>query len=265
MALQAYDNFVLENKITDITNTLLDVRSLMTVDTALQASAGMIKRVHKYTYTGAVEQLAKGAKNSDSSKGAVAYTSTDYTVKRYQHTFNYNDVDVMTDPELMNVLTDGAAKTVANEIKTEYFAELAKISNTKAQEAGTSIYETVVDAVASLDKAGDQDIDGLFLVMGADARAAIRKDDLFEASKQGEIIYSGQFGTICGVPCVFSNLVPAKTIYMTQKDAIKFFVKKEGTVEQDRDIESKDNTVVYERHGLIALVDDTRSCILTLA
>ncbi len=101
--------------------------------------------------------------------------------------------------------------------------------------------------------------------MGADGRAKVRKDPLFEASRQGEILYSGQFGTIAGIPCVFSNLVPAKTIYVTTKDAVTFFVKKEGYVEQDRDIESKENTVVYERHGLVALTDDTRSTIITIA
>ena len=55
---------------------------------------------------------------------------------------------------------------------------------------------------------------------------------------------------------------PEKTVYATKKDAVKFFVKREGTVEQDRDIETKDNIVVYERHGLIALVDDTESAII---
>ena len=44
-----------------------------------------------------------------------------------------------------------------------------------------------------------------------------------------------------------------------------FLVKKEGSVEQDRDIETKQNTVVYERHGLIALVDETKSVKITEA
>jgi hypothetical protein len=108
------------------------------------------------------------------------------------------------------------------------------------------------------------DITDLFIIMGADARAAVRKDQLFEASKQGEILYTGQFGTVAGIPCVFSSLVPAETVYVANKDAITFFVKKEGSVEQDRDIESKDNTVVYERHGVIALTDDTRAAIIDL-
>lgn len=265
MAITKYDNFLIENKITDITNTYLDVRGLMTIDNSLTTDAGLIKYIHKYTYSGAVEQLAAGAKNADSSMGAVALTKTPYTVKRYQHTYKYNDVDVMTDPEVLDVMADGAAKVMANEIKSEYFDELAKISNTASQASGASVYEAIVDAIAGLGKAGDEDINDLFIVMGADGRAAVRKDDLFEAAKQGEIVYTGQFGTIAGVPCVFSNIVPTGKVYITEKAAVKFFVKREGTVEQDRDIETKDNTVVYERHGVMALVDETRSCILTLA
>ena len=42
-------------------------------------------------------------------------------------------------------------------------------------------------------------------------------------------------------------------------------MKREGSVEQDRDIETKDNTVVYERHGLVALVDETKSIKITEA
>ena len=99
--------------------------------------------------------------------------------------------------------------------------------------------------------------------MGLDLKAAIRKDADFKSSRQGEILYTGQFGDISGVPCLFSKLVPAGTAYITAKDQVKFFVKKAGSVEQDRDIETKDNTVVYERHGLMALVDETKSIVMT--
>ena len=49
---------------------------------------------------------------------------------------------------------------------------------------------------------------------------------------------------------------------ITEKAAVKFFVKREAGLEQSRDIEKKENTIVYERHGVIALVDDTSSVIL---
>ena len=256
MAIQLYDNFVVENKITETVNSLLDVNSLMTLDTTLTTDAGLTKKIHKYTYTGHVEQLAKGAKNTN--YGEIAMAESEYTVKRYQQTYKFNDIDVMTDPYIQDVFADGAAKAMANEIRTEYFAELAKISKSTSV-TGALTYDAVVDA---LQQVGVEDEDNLFLLMGGDGKAAIRKDDDFINSRQGEILYTGQFGTICGVPCVFSKLVPAKTVYATKKDAVKFFVKREGTVEQDRDIETKDNTVVYERHGLIALVDDTESCII---
>lgn len=262
MALQLIPNQVIEAKITDIVNTYLDTRSLFTVDTSLATAAGLTKRIYKYTYTGYVENLQKGAKNTN--KGEVALSYKDYSVGRYQQTYEYNDMDVMADPNIVNVLSDGAGKTMNNEIRSQYFTELAKIASHFDADSYTSIYEAVVDAIAALPKAAEMDITDLFIIMGADGRAAVRKDSLFEASKQGEILYTGQFGTIAGIPCVFSNLVPANTIYVSNKDAVTFFVKKEGTVEQDRDIESKDNTVVYERHGVIALTDDTRSAIIDL-
>ena len=119
-----------------------------------------------------------------------------------------------------------------------------------------------MDALATLDQEVE---DGIFILMGNDMKAVFRKDPDYKSSKQGEMLYTGQFGTICGLPCLFSKLVPAKTIYVTNREAVKFFVKREGSVEQDRDIETKENTVVYERHGLVALVDETKSVKITEA
>lgn len=256
MAIQLYYNFVLENKMTDLVNTNLNVNALFTTDTSLESEAGLKKIVNKYTYSGTVEKLTKGAKNS--VKGSVTLVPTEYTVERYQQTFEYNDMDIMQDPYVLDVMTTGAAETMANHIRTQYFGELAKISNTSTYT--TLNYDTIVDALQTIGREVESD---QFIIMGLDGKAAIRKDADFKASRQGEILYNGQFGNICGVPCLFSKLVPEGTVYVTAKDQVKFFVKKAGSVEQDRDIETKNNTVVYERHGLIALVDDTKSVKLT--
>jgi len=256
MAFTGYANYILENKMTDLTNTALDVRSLMTIDYSLAEAAGLKKTINKYTYTGAVEKLAKGASNT--TIGAVAFTPSEYTIERYQQTYKYNDMDIMADPYLIDVASTGASTLMANEIKSEYFTELTKIS--KSTTYTTFGYAAIVDALAEINKEVE---DGMFIIMGNDLRAKIRKDSDFIASKQGEILYTGQFGTICGIPVCFSKLVPVDTCYITKKDAIKFFVKKEGSVEQDRNIETKDNTVVYERHGVMALVDDTASIKMT--
>ena len=259
MAIQTYDNFVLENKMTDLVNTNLDVNALFTLDTSLASEAGLKKIIHKYTYAGTVEKFAKGAKNN--TIGGVTYEPAEYTVERYQQTFKYNDMDVMADPYILDVATTGASQEMANEIRNEYFAELAKIP--QRGEAYTELtYETIVDALLAIGKEVESD---MFIVMGLDGKAAIRKDEDYKASRQGEILYTGQFGTIAGIPCLFTKKIENGDVYITTKEAIKFFVKKDGSVEQDRDIETKDNTVVYERHGVMALVDDTKSAKLVKA
>lgn len=253
MAHVLYENKVLENKMTDLVNTNIDVNALFTVDNSLEGEAGLKKVINKYTYTGEVEELAKGAKNT--VKGSVNFVPNEYEIKRYQQTFEYNDMEVMQDPYILDVATKGAADVMANHIRTSYFAELAKISNSHEVEALN--YDAVVDALLKIGREVEADT---FIVMGLDGKAAIRKDADYKSSRQGEILYTGQFGAISGVPCVCSKLVPAGVAYVTTKDQVKLFVKRAGSVEQDRDIETKDNTVVYDRHGIMALVDETKSC-----
>ncbi len=252
-----YENSVLETKLTELFNSKLSVRSLMTVDDSLAEGAGLTKIINRYTYNGAVETLAGGEANS--AAGTISFVPETYTVKRYQQTFRYNDVEAMKDPALIDMALAGAADVMANQLRTEYFSELKHIKNRYALAGDSLTYTDIVEALGNI---GREVEDGLFILMGADGRTAIRKDPDFIAAHQGEIVYSGQFGTLCGVPVLFSKLVPAGKVIITDKAAVKFFVKKEASIEQSRDIEKKENTIVYERHGLIALVDDTSSVIL---
>jgi hypothetical protein len=252
MAITVYENHIIENKMTDLVNTKANINALFTVDNSLSLEAGLKKVINKYTYSGTVEKLAKGAKNT--AKGAVSLVPTDYVAERYQQTFEYNDEDIMTDPYVLDVLTAGASAVMANHIREKYFAELAKIS--KTFEYDTFGYDTVVDALAEI---GREVEDDMFVVMGLDLKATTRKDDDYKKAKLGEILYTGQFGDISGLPVICSKLVPAGEAYITAKDQIKHFVKKDGRVEQKHDVETKDNTVVYERYGIMALVDETKS------
>lgn len=255
-----YENVVLENKMTDLMNSKLEVRGLMTIDTSLTESAGMRKTVNTYSYTGSMQELAKGAKND--SYGNVTFTPQNYDVKRYQQSFKYNDMDIMKDPYTLDVAMEGASTVMGNDIRNQYFAELAKLDGANLFKYGTGKpntvfnYDTVVDALAKINQEIEE---GMFIIMGNDLRALVRKDPEFKSSRQGEIMYTGQFGTIAGIPVLFSKLVPANTAYVATRETVRFFVKKEGTVEQSRNVETKDNIVVYERHGLIALYDKTKA------
>ena len=55
----------------------------------------------------------------------------------------------------------------------------AKITNSHTYAKGTSpSYDTIVDALATLDQEVE---DGMFIIMGNDMRAAIRKDSDYKA------------------------------------------------------------------------------------
>lgn len=257
MSNTVYDNTVLESKLTGLVDSKIEVRSLMTVDTSLAEGAGLTKVINRYMYDGSVETLGGGESNT--SIGNLTFTPETYTVNRYQQTFRYNDMEVMQDPSMIDVALEGIADVMANQVRGEYFAELLKTKN-RFGFSGTAItYSDVVDALASL---GREVEDGLFIIMSASARSQIRKDSDFIAARSGEIVYTGQFGTLCGIPVLFSSLVPDGMAIITEKSAVRFFVKKEASLEQDRNVETKVNTVVYERCGLIALVDDTSTTII---
>ena len=252
-----YENTVLEAKLTELLNSKLEVRSLMTVDDSLTESAGLSKVINRYTYNGTVETLDGGEANS--TAGTLRFTPETYTVKRYQQTFRYNDVEAMKDPALIDMALSGAADVMANQLRCEYFDQLKQIRHRRPIASDTISYTDIVDALGNL---GREVEDGLFILMGTDGRTAIRRDSDFITAHQGDILYSGQFGTLCGIPVLFSKLVPEGKVIITEKAAVKFFVKREAGLEQSRDIEKKENTIVYERHGVIALVDDTSSVIL---
>lgn len=257
MANTVFENSVLEAKLTEIMDSKLQVRGLMSVDDSLTQNAGLTKTVNRYTYSGTVETLESGEANS--SIGEITFVPEEYTVKRYQQTFRYNDTEVMKDPSIIDMALSGLADVMANQIRGEYFDELMKAESRHAFVGETLTYGDIVDALGEI---GREVEDGLFIIMSSECRAAIRRDPDFSAARQGEVMYTGQFGTLCGIPVLFSAKVPAGKAIITDKAAVKFFVKKEAALEQDRDIETKVNTVVYERHGLIALVDDTATVVL---
>lgn len=254
---EVFENTVLENKLTNLMDSKLEIRSVMTVDKSLEDNVGLTKVINRYTYNGRVEKLENGEVNNH--LGYITFSPESYKVKRYQQTFIYTDDEYMQDPAILDVALNGIADIMANKVREEYFSELMKSTNRHILEGESITYNDVVDALASL---GREVEDGLFIIMSNDCRRTIRKDSDFLASRSGEIMYTGQFGSLCGIPVLFSKNVPSGMAIITDKNAVRFFVKKDATIEQDRNVESKHNIIVYERYGVIALVDDTSTVIL---
>lgn len=253
MANTVYDNFVLESKLKDILSTKLNTKTLMTIDNSLTESAGMIKKVNTYTYTGTVEKLAKGAKNTQ--RGAITYASTPYTVKVAQQVFDYYDEEFMQDPNVLDYGLEGAAQVMVNDMTADFFTEIAKATLSQTYTSGQFSYDVVVDAIS---KMNIEDESGLFLLVGNDLKAQIRKDADFKAKELGKVIADGAIGTLCGVPVIHSKAVPADTAYLATREAVTLFTKKDNEVEQERDGEERKNTVIMRKVNLVALTDATK-------
>lgn len=253
MANTVYANQVLEGLFKDLLNTKLNTRSLMKVDASLAANAGMKKVINVYSYTGEVEQVEKGAANT--VRGAITFTPVDYDVLTYQQTFAFYDEEFQADPNVLDMGVKGATQVMVNDMNSKFFAELAKATLTEEYTADAFGYDVVVDAIAKLNV---EDETNLYIIMGNDLKAQVRKDADFVASKLSDIIYTGQFGSISGLPVVFSALVPEDTAYVVEKGAITNFVKKDVIVEKDRDIETRENIIVMRQVGLVALTDATK-------
>ena len=110
---KGYDNFVLANKIKSILDTKLDMNRFMTPDYELAEEPGKTKKIHKYTGTGEVEDLARGEGNTKFVD--AEFSEEEYTVSRTQGQAKYYDDDIMTDPVLIDAKVKYLAEGMVND------------------------------------------------------------------------------------------------------------------------------------------------------
>ena len=255
MANTVFNNKIIEAKAKDLLTTAVNTRSLMAVDNTLAQNAGMTKTINVYTYAGEAEELGVGEGNK--TRGAVTYAGTDYTVKLVQQAFDYADEDFMKDNNVVDMGVKGATQLMTNKMTADFFAEAEKATLTHT---GAISYDTIVDAIAKLNI---EDESGLFVVINPEQKAELRKDPDYVAARMGEVVYNGQVGTVAGIPVIVSKA--ATNAYVMSKDAVKLFIKKDVEVEQDRDADTRTNSIYLRAAYICALVDATKICKITKA
>ena len=250
MANTVFANKVIEAKAKDLLTTSVNTRSLMAIDNSLTAEAGMTKTINVYTYTGSAEEVGVGEGNS--TRGSVAYAGTDYTVKMVQQAFDYQDEDFMKDNNVVDMGVKGATQLMTNKMTADFIAECNKAN---LSHTGAMSYDTIVDASAKLNV---EDESGLFVIINPEQKAELRKDPDYVAARMGEVVYNGQVGTVAGIPVIVSKA--AEAAYVMSKDAVKLFMKKDVEVEQERDADTRTNSIYLRSAYVVALVDATKIC-----
>ena len=262
MANTVYANVILESKAKDLLSTKVNTRSLMTIDNTLAESAGMKKTINTYTYNGEAESLGVGVGNTAAKRGSIAYVPADYTVLTIQQAFDYYDEDALKDGQIVDMMLEGASQVMANKLTTDFYTAIGTTSTTHdLSAAGELSYDGVVDAIAKLNV---EDESKLFLLINPAEKAQIRKDADYKAAQFGDVIYNGQVGTVAGIPVVCSKAVPADTAFVASPEAVKCFMKKDVEVEQARDADTRKNSVYLRTYYVVALVDATKACKITL-
>lgn len=255
MAHTIYENFVLENKIEDLLTTGIDMNAYMTADYSLSENAGMKKVINVYTATGNVEDLAMGAGNTGDIE--VAFEAKEYTVGVTQGRFPYYDEQEMTDPMVVETGLKGLADKMTNDLTAKAIAAMAE---TNLEIEVDWSFDSIVDAIAKMDSESEE---GLFMLINPAQKATIRKN-LGQDLKYSEgFARTGYIGSVCGVPVIVSKAVPAGEGYLATKDAVTCFVKKGTEIEQERDADTRKNSIFARKVMVVALTNGTKCVKLT--
>jgi hypothetical protein len=254
MANVVYENFVLENKMSEFLDTSLNVNSYMTIDTSLVQAPGMIKNVNVYDVSGSVEDLS--ATQGNTSTLEAYFTTVPYEVGVTQGRFVYYDEQEMQDPYIVDVGLKGLSDEMVNDLVAKAIVEWGKATLTYDWDAsGNFDFDDAVDAIAELNV---EDESGLFFLVSPADKAKVRKglgDDL----KYSEgFARTGYIGSVAGVPVIVTKAVTEGTIFLASKEAVTCFVKEGVEVEQERDANTRKNTVYARKVMLVALTDATK-------
>lgn len=260
MAHTIYDNFFLSNEVEDQYNSHLDLMQFCTIDNGLVGTAGMKRKINVYTATDGTEKLAMGQGNSQAIE--VAYTEKEYEILLAQNKFQYYDEQEMTDPMLVPVGTRHMGTDMFNTVNADIFAEYQNA--TLEVTATTPNFNAFVDAQALLNLENLEGVAVFGFVCPADM-AKLRKalkDDLKYVEAFAK---NGYVGTVAGINLYTKKDAEEGEIIIGTKEAVTLFNKKGTEVEQERDGDTRENTIFSRKYYLAALTDATKAVKITIA
>lgn len=250
-----YDNFVLENVIKSALDTKLDINRFMTADYSLAENPGMVKKVHKYSITADsdVDDLERGQTNSHLIEAEFA--ESEYRVARTQGQILYADDDALTDPTYIDAKVRYLSESMVNNWTKKAIAEFGKSEN--IYECTGYNLENFANALSKYTGVYES-TEGLFFLANQKLDATLRKMLGEYLIYTEDYIRTGAIGAVLGIPVYLSKAVPEGIIYLATKQGVTAFIKRNVSIEQDRDIDAKINKVVASRYSVIALTDETR-------
>lgn len=263
MANTRYENFVLENQLKDQLETRLNLLNFATINSSLQAQAGMTVKVNVYSATGVAEVVTEGNGNTQSIE--MSYQQKPYVVGTTQARFIYTDEDEMTDPYLVEGGIRNLSVAISNKIADAVIAAFESTPNSYTYSTAPA-FGDFADAIAALDikdtatgaeGAGSE----IFALINRKQRAVLQKALKDDLKYVEAFVRTGYIGTVAGVNLYVCDEIPDDTIVVATREAVTYFRKKDVETEQDRDMNTRQNYLYGRAVGFAAMTDATK-CVL---
>lgn len=261
MAHTIYQNFVLANEIEDQYNSYLDLARFCTVDNSLVGTPGMIKKINVYSATDGTEKLAMGAGNTKNIE--VSYTDKDYTILMAQNRFKYFDEQEMTDPMVVTTGLRHMATDMFNHVNADIFTEFNK-ATLEVAATGSDIFGAFVDASSVLNVEHVEGLEKFAFLANADM-AKVRKALKDDLKYVEAFARTGYVGTVADWNLYVKKDAVAGTIVGGTREAVTLFNKRGVEVEQERNADTRENTIWSRKYYLAALTDATKAVKITIA
>lgn len=254
MAHKIYDNFYLSNEVEDQYNSHLNLQQFCTVDNSLVGTAGMLRKINVYKATDGTEKLAMGVGNSKSIE--VGYTEKEYRILLAQNRFKYYDEQEMTDSMLVPVGVRHMGTDMFNTVNGDIYGEFGKATQVVVTSAFN--FDCFADAQSVLNIENVEGVSLFAFVCAADM-ADIRKNLKDTLQYVEKFAVSGYVGTVAGVNLYTKKDATPGSIIMATREAVTIFNKKGTEVEQERDSNTRENSIYSRKYYLAAMTDETKA------
>lgn len=253
MGNTVYSNFYLSNEVEDQFQSHLNMQQFCTIDNGLVGEPGMIRKINVYRATDGTEKLTMGNGNTKSIE--VAYTQKEYEILLAQNRFEYYDEQAMTDPMLVPVGTRHMGTDMFNTVNADIYAEYAKA--TQVVVGSKFNFDLFADAQSVLALENLEKVNIFAFVSPADI-ADIRKELKDTLQYVESFARNGYVGTVAGVNIYTKKNATSGSLYMGTKQGVTFFNKKGTAIEQERDANTRKNSIFSRKYYIAALTDETK-------
>ena len=217
----------------------------------LQGNPGDTLTIPTWNYVGDAKDLAEGEEGSVENLTA---TTSKVKVKKAVKNIGITDEARLSgygDP--MGQIEHQLAVSLASKVDNDVLKAI-KDCDTKTHTGAFGI-DFIADALVQF---GEDIEETTFVYIHPKHLATLRKSPEYVHVANGQVIISGQVGTVYGCPIVVSNKMDANAVYFIRGGAIGIEVKREVAVETDRDVLKKQTIVSADRHYMAYVRDASK-------